>query len=100
MPVDALPIPPPVPAPGAVAYRHEYRDALGRPLVGSVTLTPETRTAVRGLTIPPAPITLQVVAGVLSASLPVGIYQVRADLRTVDGASVTDTDRVVIRPSN
>jgi hypothetical protein len=100
MPADALPIPPTVPVPGAVSYRHEYRDALGRPLVGSVTLTPETRTAARGVTIPAAPLVVPVVAGVLAADLPPGIYQVRADLRTVDGTPVVDTDRIAVRPSS
>ena len=100
MPVDALPIPPAASVPGAVPYRHEYRDALGRPLVGSVTLTPETRTAVPGVTIPTAPFTVPVVAGVLAVNLPPGIYQLRADLRTVDGAPVVDTDRVSIKPTS
>ena len=100
MPTDALPVPPAVPVPGAVPFRHEYRDALGRALVGSVTLTPETRTAAPGVTIPAAPLTVPVVAGVLAVDLPPGIYQLRADLRTVDGASVVDTDRVSIKPPN
>ena len=100
MPVEALPVPPAVPVPGAVSFRHEYRDALGRPLVGSVTLTPETRTAVPGVTIPTAPFTVPVVAGVLEVSLPLGIYQLRADLRTVDGAPVVDTDRVSVKPTS
>jgi len=97
MPVDALPAPSAIPVPGAVSFRHEYRDALGRPLVGSVTLTPETRTALRGVTIPAAPLVVPVVAGVLAADLPPGIYQLRADLRTVDGAPVVDTDRIAVK---
>jgi len=97
MPADALPIPHDLPVPGAVNYTRTYLDPLGRPLIGSVTFTGEARSATVDAVILPAPVSVPVTAGVLSVNLPPGIYQLRADLRTVDGAPVVDTDRIAVK---
>jgi hypothetical protein len=96
MPVDALPQPHPVAVPGTVTYRHEYRDALGRPLRGTVTLTGRTGADLDGLTVPPAPVPGELVGGVLEVDLPPDTYRLEGVLRTAEGARVTVRDEITL----
>lgn len=76
--------------PGTVRWRKEYRDALGRPLAGTVTLTGKTRADHGELTVLPAPVPQSLVDGVLEVDLPPDTYLFTAQLRTAEGARVTD----------
>jgi hypothetical protein len=96
MPVDALPQPHPVAVPGTVTYRHEYRDALGRPLRGTVTLTGRTGIVLDGLTVLPAPVPGGLVGGVLEVDLPPDTYRLEGVLRTAEGVRVTVRDEITL----
>ncbi len=77
--------------PGAVRHRRQYRDPLGRPMTGSVTLTGRATT---GDGYVPAPVTVAVLDGVLEVELPPDTYDAVATLRTVDGARLTVRDAI------
>lgn len=96
MPDDALPRPRPTVLPGQARVRHEFRDVLGRPLTGAVTLTPRAGARHDGLTVPPAPVTVEVAGGVLQAVLAPGTYRVEGTLRTADGARVNVRDEITL----
>jgi hypothetical protein len=96
MPADALPVPWAEPVPGAVTYRREYRDLLGRPLRGTVTITATTRADVDGHAVVAAPVSVELAGGVLAVSLLPGAYTLAADLRTAEGVRVADTAFVSI----
>jgi len=96
MPADALPQPYPQPLPGTARVRREYRDPLGRPLTGSVTLTGRSSTQAGELTIPAVAVNVAISGGVLDVSLPAGVYDLAASLRTVDGARTTVTDEITV----
>jgi hypothetical protein len=85
-----------VAVPGAVPYRRIYRDAIGRPLTGKVTLTGKTRHTVDGLVVVPAPVEVELVDGALAVDLPPDDYDLAAELRTADGRRVTDADTVTV----
>lgn len=77
---------------GAVAYRREWRDTLGRPLVGTVTFTGQARHETPdGFVLGAAPVTVELTDGALNVALPADTYTVQARLRTAEGASVRDT---------
>lgn len=93
MAADALPMPWAEPTPGAVTYVRQYRDVLGRPMRGVVTITP-TKLAVGDVVA--GPVTVELVGGELSVSLPPGSYTLTASLRTEEGARVTDTSTATL----
>lgn len=92
MPAPALPQPFPEPLPGTAPLRREYRDALGRPMTGTVTITGTQRHTAGERVTPVAPVVADLVAGVLEVDLPPDTYTLTAALRTVDGNRVGDTD--------
>lgn len=94
MPTPALPVPRPRASGGR--FRRVYVDALGRGMDGTVTVTGAARADDDGRVTLPAPVTLEVVAGLVDTLLPADTYTVRADLRTVDGHRVTDTETVAV----
>ena len=96
MPTPALPIPWPEPIPGSVTYRRIYQDTLGRPLRGKVTITGAARTQAGDVVVPPAPVVVDVVDGTLTVDLPPDTYRITAELRTKEGAKVTDTDTITV----
>ena len=85
-------------AAGAARLHRVYRDPLGRPLSGEVTITGATRTAAGGHVVVPAPVTVKISDGVLEVNLPPDTYQLQAPLRTADGARVQDADTVTLGP--
>lgn len=95
MPTDALPQPWPMPV-GAATFRRVYRDALGRPMRGRITLTGTQRTDYGDTSILPAPVTVELVDGVAAADLPPDTYTWTADLRTAEGARVTDSGQITL----
>lgn len=96
MPVEAPVILPNVPLTGSVRCYREYRDVLGRPLTGVVTITGQTRTEVGGQTVLPLPVLVEIVGGVLDVNLPPDTYSLVADLRTVEQARATDKATIVL----
>lgn len=100
MPADALPQPRPGTRilPGTAPYRRAWADPLGRPLRGKVVLTGQTRIEAGVLVVLPAPVTVELVDGVLDVILPCGPYRMAADLRTVDGAPVSDDGTFTVSP--
>lgn len=91
MPDAALPVAWPAPLAGTVRLHRAYLDPLGRPFVGSVTITGGDRQETGASVVIPASVTVELVAGVLEAHLPPGTYRLDAALRTVDGARASDT---------
>lgn len=92
MPADALPVPWAEPNPDAVPYVRQYRDLIGRPMRGTVTVIAER---VRdGAAVASAPVPVELVGGSLTVSLPPGTYTLIANLRTEEGARVTDSSTV------
>lgn len=81
---------------GAVPVYRVYRDALGRPLSGRVTITGTVRTVDGDQVIPAAPVDVLVEHGVLSVNLLPDTYQFAAELRTADGRRTTDVDNVTV----
>lgn len=96
MPADALPIPWETALEGTMHYRREYRDILGRAMRGQVTITGTERTDTDGGVVLPAPVTVELVGGVLEVDLPPDTYRLSAALKTVDGVRVTDSDTVTL----
>lgn len=82
--------------PGTVRLERAYRDVLGRPMTGTVTLTGAARTATDSAVVVPAPVSVDLADGLLAVDLPPDTYRLQADLRTADGARATDTDEVVL----
>lgn len=101
MPDPALPEPRPTPVAlaGAVRFTRRYADALGRPMRGTVTLTPTAPTTAGGAVIPAAPVPVELDAGLLEVDLPPGTYRLSAALRTAEGAQATDAGTVTIQPA-
>jgi hypothetical protein len=97
MPDDALPQPWPTPTEldGAHCLRRTYRDALGRPMTGTVRITGQTRHEDGNTVIPPAPVEAEVVAGRLDVHLPPDTYELVASLVTADGKTIRDTATVI-----
>lgn len=91
MPVDALPQPWDDGSPGMVPLRRTYRDSLGRPMIGQVTITGR-----EGLTV--ASVVVDLVDGVLDVGLLPGSYTLQAALRTSEGGRVDDNDEVTLLP--
>lgn len=96
MPVDALPESWPEPLPGTAPLRREYRDILGRPLRGVVTITGSTRTEDDGRVILPLAVNVELVGGVLEVDLPPDTYTLSAALRSVDGSRSSDAATVTL----
>lgn len=99
MPVDALPQPWSDPLPGRVRLRREFRDALGRPLTGSVTLTGSAGAVLGGVTVPPVAVAAPVDGGVLEVDLLPDAYRLEGVLRTREGARVTVRDEITLEAS-
>ena len=97
MPAPALPEAWPTPLPGTVTLRREYRDPLGRPMRGKVTLTGSERHDGDGLTVLPVAVTVDLNGGVLEVALPPDTYTLTAALRTTDGERVSDSSTVVLQ---
>lgn len=81
---------------GAVPVRREYRDLVGRPMSGKVTIVAGARGTAGNAVVPAAPVTVELVGGVLDVQLLPGTYQLAADLRTVDGDRVDDVQELVL----
>lgn len=96
MPVDALPVAWGAGGPDTVTYRREYRDLLGRPMRGQVTVTGTTRWSSDQAVTLPAPVVVELVGGVLEVDLPPDTYSLVAALRTVDGERANDSDEVIL----
>jgi len=101
MPADALPQPRALSAraalPGTVTLRHEYLDALGRPLTGTVTLIGKAGARLDGITVPPAPVTAELAGGVLEVALLPDVYHLEGSLRTKEGARVSVRDEITLQ---
>lgn len=95
MPVNALPQST-APLAGAVRLRREYRDALGRPMTGRARITGAQRAQDGDVVTVAAPVVAPVLDGALAADLPPGTYVLHAQLSTVDGARVDDTETVTL----
>lgn len=65
--------------PPMARWRRDYRDALGRPMSGQAVLYP------RSDGTSPAPITVDIVDGVVDAALPSGTYNVAERTVSADG---------------
>lgn len=96
MPVDALPVPWPEQPDGGLRLHRVYRDVLGRPLSGVVTITGTARTELDGTVTVPVPVNATLTDGVLDEYLPADTYRLEANLRSVDGARVTDTATITL----
>lgn len=96
MPDPALPEPRQRSVPGAVPFTRTWVDALGQPLSGTVTLTGKTRVDLGGVSVLPAPVSVQLAGGVLDVRLPPGTYRFEADLRTTAGVKVTDAGTITV----
>ncbi len=95
MPAPALPQP--WHLPGTVGYRREYRDPLGRPMSGSVTITNATRIEAGGVVIPARSSSrVDLSAGVLDVQLYPNTYQFVAELRTEAGDEATDRHQATV----
>lgn len=89
MPDPALPVPrveQDVPA-ARPRYRHRFEDAAGRPMSGTVTLTPQPAGA---------PVTRELRDGVLDLELAPGVYTLVALLRTADLTRQLTTDTITV----
>lgn len=84
------------PLPGLVHLERAYRDLLGRPLSGTVTITGRARHASDGQVIPPLPVPVQLTDGLLSVDLPPDTYTLSASLSTVEGARKLEVDTVTL----
>lgn len=82
--------------PGTVHYRREYRDALGRPMRGRVTITGAARSEHDGVVTLPAPVVVDVADGILDVDLPPDTYTITAALRTRDGDRASETLKVAL----
>lgn len=91
MPANALPIPN-SPLPGTVRFRRVYRDALGRPLTGSVTLLGSRRHDIADVTVLVAPAVVHLSDGVVEVNLPPDVYELSAQLKTVEGARLAEKE--------
>lgn len=89
MPVDALPVPN-GPLPGTVRFRREYRDALNRPLTGTMTIQGKRSHAVGDVTVLPTPAVVRLTSGVVEIDLPPDVYEYTTVLQSPEGARVTD----------
>lgn len=96
MPDPALPVNRPEDQDGSVLYRRAFRDALSRPLTGKVVIVGTRRHEINGSVILPVPFTVQLVNGVLEARLPPDTYKAEAELRTREGATVTDAFQITL----
>lgn len=90
MPDPALPIPP---APERAASRlvRSYRDPLGRPLTGAVSLLPLEQADGQyvAVTVP-----IELVDGTATADLPPGTYLLSGILRTADRTPVVINEKI------
>ena len=96
MPDPALPIPRSTPLEGTAHLVRLYADPLGRPMRGVVTISGGARSELGSSVVVPAPVTVELVDGVLDVSLPPGDYSIVAMLRTIDGERVSDQDTVTL----
>lgn len=83
-------------APGGATWRRTWRDPLGRPMSGTVTLTGTARHDTGDLSVLPAPVTVALVDGSVDVTLPADTYRWQATLRTVDGQRTTDIGTVAL----
>lgn len=72
---------------GRVRYTRRFDDAAGRPMTGTVTLTPQP---------PGAPVNAEVREGVLDLELAPGVYTLVALLRTADLTRHLTMDTITI----
>ena len=93
MPSPALPAPRPT---GGRPYQRAYRDMLGRPMSGQVTITGQTRHEDGDTVMMPVSVTVDLVDGVLAVHLPPDTYRLQATLRTVDGVRASDSTTVTL----
>ncbi len=99
MPDDALPQPWPTQAVHTARYRREYRDPLGRPMRGTLTISGATRTDTADVAIVPTPVNVTLVDGVLEADLPPGDYTLTGQLTNVDGARIIEEGSFTLPPA-
>lgn len=99
MPAEAMAYQQPTPLAGTVHYRREYRDILGRPMTGAVGITGTARSVNGEAVAIPAPVTVDLVGGVLEVDLPPDTYQLNANLRTADSLRATDVDTITLEAS-
>ena len=96
MPTPALPRQEPTPLANGVRLYREYRDMLGRPMDGKAVITGTARSEAGVVVVPAAPVTVDIVGGVLDVSLPPDTYTVVAELRTVERRSVSDSHTITL----
>ena len=99
MPDDAQPRPWPQPPQGTVRLRREYRDPLGRPLAGEVTITGRTRQQAGETVTAPVPVVVPLARGVLEADLPPGTYDLAVSLRSADNKRFSEVETGVHLPA-
>ena len=87
MPDPALP----VPQAGSTRFLRRYADALGRAMVGRLSLTPVD---VQGVL--PVPVVVELADGVAAASVPPGTYLLSGILRTTNRDAVVISERVTL----
>jgi hypothetical protein len=80
--------------PGPARWRREFRDALERPLSGSVVFYPRLADGVRVVAI--SPTTVNIVDGVADVALPPGDYTVAERLVGADGVEVPFTGSYMV----
>jgi len=95
MPSNALPVSN-SPLPGTVRLRREYRDVIGRPMTGTVTLLGSSSHDIAGVKVLVAPAVVQLSGGVLEVNLPPDRYELTAQLKTVEGARLTEKETVTL----
>lgn len=97
MPQEALPIPHDPMNRSLIEFRREYRDLLQRPMKGRVTLTGSQSSSSGVRHVLPAPVTIELVDGLLDVRLPADTYTITADLWSVDDVQSRDEDTVTLK---
>jgi hypothetical protein len=99
MPEPALPAPLPEPtavSAGSGRFIRYFRDALGRPLRGRITLAPVRLAVTDDTMVLPVPVVIELTEGLAQASLPPGDYLLAGVLRTVDRAPAVVSERITV----
>ena len=99
MPDDALPQPWPTPLTETARLRRDYRDALGRPMRGTLTISGVRRTDHGDTVTVAAPVNVALSEGLLEVDLPPGDYTITGALHTIDGARVREDSTLILRPA-
>lgn len=95
MPADALPVSN-AGLPGTYRFRRVYRDAINRPMTGTLTLLGTKQHQLGDVVVPVAPVTLTLVNGVVEADLPPDTYSYTSQIKTVEGVRLTDQGTISV----